>query len=987
MRSILKKLALVMSSPFRFSFTSGNNIIRLVIIKNLQKEASAAYDKLKVDTDIAVQKIVNDQSNPVIVEISTLKASISGLYIERQKQVEQRQAAILGKVQEYNTKLERYKFLNTRYEVLRPEIDALSSETVSKIAGLDQEISLLASELVELATNLDTQLQEAQVIIDRLNAYIDSVNNGTEVNQQEIQRIQDEFNALVVSNNQILDQEFANVQALSQELDNWIAVQNPYIDGLAANVDDAAVAYNNFLEIVRQREVTLDTYYANYTAAVANAQQAESIGDIETYNYWVGIANEWAALNDQENVYYQNDLITLSQLNASYLDHKRIYDTEFSRIQSELAAKQMQVDNALAAYNRLVEEKQAQTDQAEAEAEARIKELNNVIDTNIDNEKIQIEAIEKSIVADFGPQYAPYLDVIVKVAQDQDWNAALNTMLGLEREGHPGIERSFVIIEQVAAKKLVINVLTSTYQSQLSQFNALVQELNTLAANLESGGPEIDRLKLELENYIQESLSPIQELEASLAAKEKTLAEELGGRVQALYTLRDLQSELVKQQTLVLSSVLTNGEETATLKAAYDQAKDALLAQDPATIPIDLIAIIAAKSLAPVEEVIEVEAYQNQSILSTAVLAGDEKILTIKRWWNLLRRENDLGEEAITLTNLFNQSDVDTWKFLDVLFANGFFVEPAIEKVIFTDSERTGYRVVVDGGTYWLNEAGRLIASDDLSSILFDAVFTTPSNTVIGKSLRAEQVNLKELFKSFEQYDSEKKNALVLAESLLREADQLESEAEKQKFLNIAKSIGEIVIGITPAGDSVDAYECLTGTTIYGDPIGVEGQVLAAAGLIIGSRVFWEKTLILLSKGFKKLQRILGREASEVTEAMVQEAKVIANNTPIPPIFKATGFTSADKLRWHFNKHAKKWGDGVIKTEAEYLERALALNNSKVGGDILGFTSPEGYVFRFNQATNEFVVATPTGLVQTFLKPDNPAIYYQTQVERYAPKI
>ncbi|RYZ90802.1 MAG: hypothetical protein EOP04_02705 [Proteobacteria bacterium] len=846
----------------------------------------------------------------------------------------------------------------------------------------------MATELADLVSTLDVQLQEAVVIDDRINAYIESVNNGDEVNAQQIQTIQEELSALRDSINQTLEQEYLNLQVLNSQINDWLVSQNAYKDGLASRVDDAVITYNNFLDIVIQREVTINTYYANYTGCLDAAHQAEAIGDIETYNYWVAGANGWADLYDQENLYYQNDLITLGELDASYKTAKSEYESENIRISAELAVREAEYSNAGLAYNNLADEKEVQFNLAEIDAKERITALNNIIQTYIDDEEAKIVAIVNTIEGDFGPQYGLYLDLISKLAQDLDWNAALNAINGLEREGHPSIQRSYDIISVVALKKIAFNLLNSAFQSQLSQFNVIVQEINTLITSLEGSKPEIDLLNDELAKYLQDSLGPIQELEVNLLTKEKTFAEEVGQRIQDLYTLRDLQTELVRRQALVVSSVLTSdGEETAALKDAYDRARDAVLSQDSAAFPIDVIEVIIAKSQAPVEEVLDVEGYQNQSILSSTVLADDEKTLTIKRWWNLLRRENDLVEEANTLTTLFGQSEFDTWKFLDVLFTNGFFVEPAIEKVVFTDVERNGYRVVVDGSTYWLNEAGRLVASDDLSSLLFDTVFLTPASTEIGRSMRAEQANLKELFKSFEQYDNEKKNALVLAESLLREADRLESDAEKQKFLNIAKSIGEIVIGITPAGDSIDAYECLTGTSIYGDSIGIQGQVLAAAGLIIGSRVFWEKTLTLLSKGFKKLQRIVGREASEITEAMVQEAKVIADNTPIPPIFKATGFTSADKLRWHFNKHAKKWGDGVIKTEAEYLERALALNNSKIEADILGFTSPEGYVFRYNQATNEFAVATPQGLVQTFLKPDNPAIYYQTQVERYAPKI
>ncbi len=992
MRSILKKLPLKMLSPLRFSLRPETRVIQQVMSRNFQNEADAAIEKLKVETEIEIQKIVSNQNYPALVEINAIKTAIVDLYKDRQNQIEQRKGVIRAKAQDYNNKAERYRSLIVRYDDLKPKIDALTVSTEAEIASLNQETNQLATELTDLVSTLDVQLKEAIVIDDRINAYIESVNNGDEINAQEIQTIQDELNALIDSANQTLELEYSNLQVLDEQINEWLASQNANQDGLASRVDDAAITYNNFNAKVIERENTLDTYAADQAKALAYAEEANAIGDTDTYNYWVGVANGWVDKYDQEYVYYEIDLITLGEFKATYQAEKAEYESEKSRIEAELAVREAEYEREGSAYNNLADEKDEQINLAKIDADERIAALNDIIQAYIDDEEAKFVAIVNTIEGDFGPQYGLYLDLYSQLAQDLDWNAALNAINGLEREGHPSIQRSYDIISVVALKKIEINLLNSAFQSQLSEFNAIVQEINTLITSLEGSKPEIDILNEELAKYLQDSLGPIQELEVNLSTKEKSFAEEVGEKIQVLYALRDLQNELVRRQVLVVSSVFTSdGEETAALKDAYDQARDAVLSQDSAAVPIDVIEVIIAKSQPSVEEVLDVEAYQNQSILSSTVLADDEKTLTIKRWWNLLRRENALVEEANTLTTLFGQSEVDTWKFLDVLFTNGFFVEPAIEKVVFTEGERNGYRVVIDGSTYWLNEAGRLVASDDLSSLLFDSVFLTPASTEIGKMLREERANLRELFKSFEQYDNEKKNALVLAESLLREADRLESEADKQKFLNIAKSIGEIVIGITPAGDSIDAYECLTGTSIYGDPIGIKGQVLAAAGLIIGSRVFWEKTLTLLSKGFKKLQRIVGREASEITEAMVQEAKVIADNTPIPPIFKATGFTSADKLKSHFNKHAKGWGEGVIKTEAEYLERALALNNSKIEGSISGFTSPEGYVFRYNQASNEFAVATPQGLVQTFYKPDRPGTglgsYYNDQVVRYAPKI
>lgn len=53
----------------------------------------------------------------------------------------------------------------------------------------------------------------------------------------------------------------------------------------------------------------------------------------------------------------------------------------------------------------------------------------------------------------------------------------------------------------------------------------------------------------------------------------------------------------------------------------------------------------------------------------------------------------------------------------------------------------------------------------------------------------------------------------------------------------------------------------------------------------------------------------------------------------------------------------------------DYQNHARELLNSAVGGDIEGFTSEAGTVFRYNKATNDFATARPNGVIQTLYKP------------------
>ena len=46
-------------------------------------------------------------------------------------------------------------------------------------------------------------------------------------------------------------------------------------------------------------------------------------------------------------------------------------------------------------------------------------------------------------------------------------------------------------------------------------------------------------------------------------------------------------------------------------------------------------------------------------------------------------------------------------------------------------------------------------------------------------------------------------------------------------------------------------------------------------------------------------------------------------------------------------------------TEKQYEERALALLQSEVGGDIDGFKTEEGKIVRWNKVTNDYAIGVP----------------------------
>jgi hypothetical protein len=70
-------------------------------------------------------------------------------------------------------------------------------------------------------------------------------------------------------------------------------------------------------------------------------------------------------------------------------------------------------------------------------------------------------------------------------------------------------------------------------------------------------------------------------------------------------------------------------------------------------------------------------------------------------------------------------------------------------------------------------------------------------------------------------------------------------------------------------------------------------------------------------------------------------------------------------------------------SKTAYYNRAVSLSESQVGGKIMGFTSKQGWTFRFNSATGEFLTTHPKDYIETFFRPKGGINYYLKQVELY----
>lgn len=78
------------------------------------------------------------------------------------------------------------------------------------------------------------------------------------------------------------------------------------------------------------------------------------------------------------------------------------------------------------------------------------------------------------------------------------------------------------------------------------------------------------------------------------------------------------------------------------------------------------------------------------------------------------------------------------------------------------------------------------------------------------------------------------------------------------------------------------------------------------------------------------------------------------------------GFKSKAKLRDHAKRHSKEVG---AASEEEYQKKGIDFLKQGCGGDIIGYSTPEGKVVRFNTKTGEYASGEPDGALFTYMSP------------------
>ena len=94
-------------------------------------------------------------------------------------------------------------------------------------------------------------------------------------------------------------------------------------------------------------------------------------------------------------------------------------------------------------------------------------------------------------------------------------------------------------------------------------------------------------------------------------------------------------------------------------------------------------------------------------------------------------------------------------------------------------------------------------------------------------------------------------------------------------------------------------------------------------------------------------------------------------------------FSTEKLFNKHYDKHINEYGN---ITKEEYLNKARELLSSSIKGNVRGFKSEIGFVFRYNKEINDLAIGRPDGKISTLYKPVDGYKHYLGQIEKYNKK-
>lgn len=95
--------------------------------------------------------------------------------------------------------------------------------------------------------------------------------------------------------------------------------------------------------------------------------------------------------------------------------------------------------------------------------------------------------------------------------------------------------------------------------------------------------------------------------------------------------------------------------------------------------------------------------------------------------------------------------------------------------------------------------------------------------------------------------------------------------------------------------------------------------------------------------------------------------------------YSSAEFSSKEKFDTHYQEHGKEFGD---ITQQEYLNSARSFFNSS-NKDVETFMTDQGWIFKYNYATNEFGIISPWETISTYYLPEKGVDYWYEQLDKY----
>jgi pyocin large subunit-like protein len=93
------------------------------------------------------------------------------------------------------------------------------------------------------------------------------------------------------------------------------------------------------------------------------------------------------------------------------------------------------------------------------------------------------------------------------------------------------------------------------------------------------------------------------------------------------------------------------------------------------------------------------------------------------------------------------------------------------------------------------------------------------------------------------------------------------------------------------------------------------------------------------------------------------------------------GFSDLTR-NYHFERHGNEY---EAKTESEYENLAIEFREKPLDETTRSFISNDGYRFKYDESSNDFLITKPDGEIVTLYKPTDGLAYWERQVLKYGP--